>query len=136
MAAEPLWVDRRVVEAIHLDQIREHGGLGGLRNENAPESALARPRQKWAYQRNASLHLLAAAYGYGLCRNHPFRDGNKRVAFLVMVVFLELNGLEVTAEEADVVTIILALASGNLTEPQLATWLKKYTIKSPRGQAG
>lgn len=130
MAAEPRWVNRIVVEAIHLDQIREHGGLGGLREENALESALARPRQKWAYQRDADLQLLAAAYGFGLCRNHPFRDGNKRVAFLVMVVFLELNGLRVTAEDADVVATIVALADGNVSEEELASWLRDHTTRS------
>jgi death-on-curing protein len=115
---------------IHLDQIREHGGLGGLGDENALESALARPRQKWAYQRDADLQLLAAAYGFGLCRNHPFRDGNKRVAFLVLVVFLELNGLRVTAEDPDVVATIVALADGNVSKEELASWLRDHTIRS------
>lgn len=130
MAAEPRWINRIVVEAIHLDQIREHGGLGGLRDKNALESALARPRQKWAYQRNADLQLLAAAYGFGLCRNHPFRDGNKRVTFLAMVVFLELNGLRVTAEDADVVATMVALADGNVSKEELASWLRDHTIRS------
>lgn len=130
MAAEPRWINRIVVEAIHLDQIREHGGLGGLRDENALESALARPRQKWPYQRNADLQLLAAAYGFGLCRNHPFRDGNKRVAFLAMVVFLELNGLRVTAGDAEVVATMVALADGNVSEEELASWLRDRTIRS------
>lgn len=130
MAAEPRWINRIVVEAIHLDQIREHGGLGGLRDKNALESALARPRQKWACQRNADLQLLAAAYGFGLCRNHPFRDGNKRVAFLAMVVFLELNGLRVTAEDAAVVATMVALADGNVSEEELASWLRDHTIRS------
>lgn len=130
MAAEPRWINRIGVEAIHLDQIREHGGLGGLRDENALESALARPRQKWAYQRNADLQLLAAAYGFGLCRNHPFRDGNKRVTFLAMVVFLELNGLRVTAEDADVVATMVALADGNVSKEELASWLRDHTIRS------
>ena len=130
MASEPRWVDRLVVEAIHLDQIREHGGLAGVRDENALESALARPRQKWTYQRDADLSVLAAAYGFGLCRNHPFRDGNKRVAFLVMVVFLELNGLRVKADDADVVGTIVALADGHVSEEQLAGWLRDNTRRS------
>ena len=132
MASEPRWVDRLVVEAIHLDQVREHGGLGGVRDENALESALARPRQKWTYQRDADLYVLAAAYGFGLCRNHPFRDGNKRVAFLVMVVFLELNGLRVTADDAAVVGTLVALADGRVSEEQLGSWLRDHTRRSSR----
>jgi len=85
---EPLWVDRVVVDAVHLDMLRTHGGLRGIRDENALESALARPRHRYAYARRTDLPALAASYGYGLARNHPYRDGNKRTAFLVMVVFL------------------------------------------------
>jgi len=131
--AEPRWVARLVVDAIHLDQIREHGGLAGVRDVNALESALARPRQKWHYEQ-ADVPTLAAAYGFGLCRNHPYRDGNKRVAFVVMVVFLELNGLQFEADEADVVTTVLALADGGLTEGELAEWTRQRTRKRRRGR--
>jgi death-on-curing protein len=131
--AEPRWVARLVVDAIHLDQIREHGGLAGVRDVNALESALARPRQKWHYEQ-ADVPTLAAAYGFGLCRNHPYRDGNKRVAFVVMVVFLELNGLQFEADEADVVTTVLALADGGLTEGELAEWIRQRTRKRRRGR--
>jgi death-on-curing protein len=130
---EPRWVDRLVVDAVHLDQLREHGGLAGLRDENALESALARPRQKWHYEGATDLPGLAAAYGFGLCRSHPYRDGNKRVAFVVMVVFLELNGLSFDAEEAEVVTAMLALADGRLSEDELATWLGTHA-KKPKGR--
>jgi death on curing protein len=122
-------VERIVVDAVHLDQLREHGGLPGLRDENALESALVRPRQKWHYKATTELVTLAAAYGFGLCRNHPYRDGNKRVAFVVMVVFLELNGLMLEAEEADVVSVMLALADGRLSEGDLAQWLQVHTRK-------
>jgi death on curing protein len=131
--AEPGWIGRLVVDAVHLDQLREHGGLAGLRDEHALESALARPRQKWQYDDEADLATLAAAYGFGLCRNHPFRDGNKRVAFVVMVVFLELNGFRFDATEADVVTTMLAVASGQLSETDLAEWLRARRRK-PRGR--
>ncbi len=77
---EPRWVERLIVEAVHLDQLREHGGLPGLRDENTLEAALARPRHKWAYG-STDLATLAAAYGYGLVTSHPYRDGNKRTAF-------------------------------------------------------
>jgi death-on-curing protein len=118
-----------VVDAVHVDQLREHGGLAGLRDENALESALARPRHKWHYEGATDLPTLAAAYGFGLCQNHPYRDGNKRVAFVVMVVFLELNGLVFDAEEAEVVAVMLALADAHLAETELATWLRAHTRK-------
>jgi len=101
--AEPRWVSRLVVDAIHVDQRREHGGLAGLRAENALEAALARPRQKWHYKSDTAIPELAAAYGFGLSRAHPYSDGNKRVAFVVMVVFLELNGWRFGATEREVV---------------------------------
>src|SRR5690348_9821826 len=98
---------RVVVDAVHLDQLREHGGILGLRDENALESALARPRNKWHYAPSSDLGTLAAAYGYALARNHPYRDGNKRIAFLAMYVFLGLNGLELEASEEEVVRMML-----------------------------
>jgi len=132
MAREPIWVPRLVVAAVHLDQIRAHGGLAGLRDENALESALARPQQRWNYEPASDLPALAAAYGYGLCQNHPFRDGNKRVAFVTMVVFLRLNGLKFEAPEPEVVTAMLAVASGKSTEAELADWLRARSSKSRR----
>jgi len=122
--AEPRWVPSIVVEAIQVDQIREHGGLIGLIDRNALESALARPRQRWSYQRASDLAELAAAYAFGISSNHPFRDGNKRVAFLAAIVFLELNGLEFVAPDAEVVEKSLALASGELGEEALAEWIR------------
>ncbi len=127
---EPRWVERLVVDAVHWDQIREHGGLAGVRDETALESALARPRHKWHYEKTVELTTLAAAYGLGLCRNHPYRDGNKRVAFVVMVVFLELNGLTLRAEEAEVVTVMLALADGKVSEKELGSWLQEHATKA------
>jgi len=132
---EPRWVERMVVDAVHLDQLREHGGLAGLRDENALESALARPRQKWHYEKTTDLPTLAAAYGFGPCRNHPYRDGNKRVAFVVMVVFLELNRLTFEADEAEVVTVMLGVAADRLSERELGKWLQDHTRKRKRGGA-
>lgn len=126
---EPVWVDRLVVEVIHADQLREHGGFPGLRDENALEAALARPRQKWHYEKS-DLATLAAAYAYGLCQGHPFRDGNKRVAFVTMLVFLGLNGHGLNAEEPEVVTLMLGLASGKLGERELEHWLKERVGRS------
>ncbi len=118
---------RVVVEAIHFDQVREHGGIPGLRDEDLLEAALARPRHKSTYKRRPDLASLAAAYGFGIARNHPFRDGNKRVAFVTMVVFLGLNGLEFSADEAEVVTIIRSRAAGETTEGDLARWIRDRT---------
>jgi death-on-curing protein len=120
----PAWLGRLVVDAIHADQMREHGGLPGVRDENALESALARPQQKHAYDPRVDLAGLAAACAFGLARNHPYRDGNKRIAFLAMVTFLGINGREFDAPEEDVVATILALADGRLTEAELARWIR------------
>lgn len=128
---EPRWVPRLVVEAIHLDQVREHGGLLGIRDENALESALARARQRWTYESGSDLPRLAADYAFGIARNHPFRDGNKRVAFVAAVTFLGLNGLDLVAEEDDVVGTMLALAAGDLDEDQVADWIRSRV--RPRG---
>jgi death-on-curing protein len=121
---EPRWVDRLVVEAVHYDLVREHGGMPGLRDEHALEAALARPRQRRAYRPEADFAELAAAYGHGLATGHPFHDGNKRIAFVTMAVFLELNGIELEATEAEVVTVILGLAAGELNEERLAAWVR------------
>ena len=121
---EPVWVDRLVVELVHADQLREHGGLAGIRDENALEAALARPQQKWHYEKS-DMATLAAAYAYGLCQGHPFRDGNKRVAFVTMMVFLGLNRWDLQAQEQDVVALMLNLASGKLNERELAAWVQK-----------
>ena len=121
---EPRWVDRLVVEAVQFDLVREHGGMPGLRDEHGLDATLARPRQRLAHVPDADLAELAAAYGHGLAASHPFHDGNKRIAFVTMAVFLELNGVELAATEAEVVTVMLALAAGELDENGLATWLR------------
>jgi len=125
---EPRWVPRLVLDAVHFDQLREHGGLPGLRDEGALESALARPRKKWAYDAEADLALLAAAYGFGIARSHPYRDGNKRAAFLAMAIFLGLNGFDIEAPEAEVVAVMVKVAAGQLSERQLAEWVRTHLV--------
>lgn len=125
-SSEPQWIDKLIVEAIHLDQIRVFGGLHGLRNEGGLDSALSRPKHRWHYENNNDLATLTAAYGFGICRNHPFNDGNKRTAFVVMATFAELNGYELIPSEADVVTQMLKVASGDLSEDDLATWIRNH----------
>ena len=124
---EPRWVPRLVVEAIHFDQLREHGGLSGLRDEGALEAAVARARNKWAYRPKVDLATLAAAYGFGLARSHPFHDGNKRVAFVTMVVFLELNACPFTPPETEVVRVMTGVAAGTTSEAALARWIRDST---------
>jgi death-on-curing protein len=118
-----------VVDAIHNDQLREHGGLPGIRDDNVLESALARPQQKWHYAERTDIATLAAAYGFGLVKNHPYRDGNKRIGFLAIVTFLGINGYDLKATDAEVVTGILALADGRVSEEALADWIRKHSAK-------
>ena len=122
---EPRWVPRLVVDVAHLDQLRAHGGLPGVRDENGLEAALARPRQKWHYDSGVDLATLAAAYAFGLVKAHAFNDGNKRAAFLTAVIFLGLNGKDLDATEADVVQAMTALAAGSLSETEMATWIRE-----------
>jgi death-on-curing protein len=122
-------VSRLVVDAIQTDMLLTHGGMPGLRDENALESALARPKQRLSSDPEADLAALAAAYGYGLVRDRLYNDGNKRVAFMVMAVFLGLNSCELVASEAEVVTTIVALASGELDEETLERWIRWHVLE-------
>jgi len=124
----PRWVTASVVLAIHADQVRAHGGTPGLRDRGLLESALDRPRNRFHYQPDAGLHALAAAYGFALARNHPFVDGNKRVAFQAMFMFLGLNGLRIVAIEEAVVSVMLSVASGEMDEEALTSWLEASTV--------
>jgi len=114
------------VDAIHNDQLREHGGLPGVRDENVLESALVRPQQKWHYDNATDLASLAAAYAFGFVKNHPYRDGNKRIGFLTLVTFLGINSVEFDAAEADIVVTIVSLADGTTSEEQLAQWIRQH----------
>ena len=121
---EPAWVLRDIAIAAHQMLIAEHGGLSGIRDETLLDSALTRPQQRFAYDDNFSLFKFAASYSYGLSTNHPFVDGNKRVALTVAAIFLKLNGYHLDASEAEAVVIFEKLAAGNLSEDDLATWFK------------
>jgi death-on-curing protein len=126
---EPRWLSRVVIDAIHNDQLREHGGLPVLRDENLLESALARPRQKWHYSDRADMPTLAAAYAFGLVTNHPYRDGNKRIGFLALVTSLEVNGYDFSATDAEVVAEILSLAEGIVSEEAFADWIRQHSSR-------
>lgn len=121
---EPRWISRVVADAIHADMIITHGGLPGVREESRLESALVRPRQRFAYEPSCDLASLAATYAHGVAQNHPYIDGNKRVAFVVMAAFLGINGFNVVTDEADVVATMTALAAGELEEAPLAEWVR------------
>jgi len=120
---EPDWFETDVVLAIHDRQLAEHGGQAGIRDEGMLESALARPRQLWAYK-DPDLFDLAAAYAFGLSKNHPFLDGNKRTAAVICEAFIELNGREVKLDETAKYVVYLALAAGEHGEESFATWLR------------
>lgn len=125
------FVPKEVALTIHADLLQRYGGKPGLRDLGLLDSALAQPKitvgGKFAHK---TLFDKAAAYGFHVCKNHPFIDGNKRVAFVLMDVFLQQNGWEIKAAEEDAYTIMMALASGELTKAQVATWLKKHSSKS------
>lgn len=125
---EPRWVLPEVVTAIHQMLIAEHGGLPGIRDQGLLDSALARPRQQAAYAKKNSVFQLAAAYSYGLARNHPFVDGNKRIALTVAAVFLEINGHSLNAPEAEAVLMYQQLADGTLAEEALAEWIREWSV--------
>jgi death on curing protein len=121
----PKWVDRRALVLLHGETLAEHGGLPGLRDGGALDASLARPRHLHAYEPQSDFARLAAAYGFGIIRNHPFNDGNKRAGFLAIGLFLARNGRELTADPVEAIAIILRLAEGKLTELELASWIRK-----------
>jgi death-on-curing protein len=121
--SEPFWLSSQMIVAIHDEQLAIHGGAAGLRDEGMLESALDRPRKKWTYEQ-AELAELAAAYAFGIARNHPFVDGNKRTALLALFTFLGVNDIEFDVPEAEAASIILSLAAGEVSEESLARWIR------------
>ena len=123
---EPVWIDLDVALAIHDEQLAEHGGQPGVRDRGLLESAMARPRNQFS-NGETSIARLAASYAFGISRNHPFLDGNKRTSLVVAELFLQLNGLDLSTMDAECVTTFLQLAAGELTEDQLAQWIAGHT---------
>ena len=119
------WLSSDVLYAVHAEQLAEHGGLAGLRDANTLEPALARPEQLEHYGSPDGAEL-AAAYGFGIARNHPFSDGNKRTAFVATELFLVLNGFELQATDADCVITMLGLAAGDIDEASFAAWIRAH----------
>jgi len=126
-----VWLNPFVLTAVHEEQLAEHGGAAGTRDIGLFESALARPQQL-AHYGQPDVADLAAAYGCGIARNHPFIDGNKRTAFVAVELFLRLNGQALQAQDSECVLTMLTVADGSLSEPAFATWLRLHTV--PRGK--
>lgn len=128
--AEPRWLSRAIVDMIHQELIAEHGGSAGTRagGDDLIESALLRPRQRFDYEPESDLAALAAAYMFGLAKNHGYVDGNKRVAFAAAATFLLLNGLRLTATEAEAYDAVLGLVEGLHSEAWLAEWFRSNSL--------
>ena len=125
---QPVWLLKGVVLAVHDMQLAEHGGPAGVRDDALLESALARPVNLHAYG-DSDLCALAAAYAFGIVRNHPFVDGNKPTGFLAAYIFLKINGLELTAGEVEATSAVLGLASGDTDDKEFAAWLRANVRK-------
>ena len=121
---EPVWIDRQAIELLHDESLAEHGGLPGLRDANLLESALARPRNLLGYEGVEDIARLAASYAFGLARNHPFVDGNKRAAFIAAALFIRLNGARLSADQVDAYETTLRLAAGEIGEAEFAAWIR------------
>lgn len=127
---EPRWLDRRAITSFHLQSLAEHGGSLGIRDAGLLDSALARPRNQFAYATDIDIAKLAAAYGFALAKNHAFIDGNKRIAFIATATFLRLNGYRLNSNRMDEIQTMLALAAGELSEDEFASWLRLHTERT------
>lgn len=126
---EPEWLTVTMIVAIHDEQLAIHGGLAGMRDGALLESAVDRPRNKWAYE-SVELPELVASYGYGIAKNHPFADGNMRTSLLAIYTFLGINGIDFIAAEADAAAMIFSLAAGEVSEESLTRWIRDNWPKS------
>lgn len=125
--AELRFLTADLAHAVHERQLAEHGGLGGIKDDNLLESAIARPLNKHAYGED-DLCALAAAYAFGIARNHPFNDGNKRTAWVMARLFLRLNRVAIAFDKEDAIRTVLALAAGDLAEEALAAWFRAHVV--------
>jgi len=128
---EPRWLDRRVILLLHAEALAAHGGMPGLRDPALLDSALNRPINQFVYNPAADLAQLAAAYGFGLAKNHAFADGNKRIAFIATALFLRANGHRLVSKPIDEIRTMLSLAAGELSEEEFAAWLRAHTETVP-----
>ena len=131
--SEPVWVNRRALLLLHAESLAAFGGSSGMRDEGLFESALERARMRWTYEPESSITQLAACYGFGLAKNHALLDGNKRLAFLAIGVFLRVNGYRLVADRAEAVVVMEDVAAGRLDERGLAAWLQIHVSPDKRG---
>lgn len=124
---EPIWLDADVALAIHDRQLAEHGGVSGVRDSGLLDSAISRPVYQWSYGQD-DLAALAAAYAFGIARDHPFADGNKRTAWVMARLFLRLNGGLLEFDPGEAIATVLALAGGELSEDDLAQWFRDHMV--------
>jgi death-on-curing protein len=125
---EPVWLDTNTLIALHRECLARFGGPEGIRDRGMLESATGRPRNQQAHADHVDLAALAAAYAFGIARNHPFVDGNKRTAFIAMELFLLLNGQHLELDEPDAIATFLGLAAGSLSEQELADWIRERMV--------
>jgi death-on-curing protein len=125
---QPLWISKKAVLAMHSEQLAEHGGSDGIRDETLLDSALAKPLNVFAYADEPDIFQLAASYAFGIARNHAFVDGNKRSALVVSITFLNRNGWDIVAPKEEVYFTFLHLAEGKLSETKLAEWFRIHAI--------
>jgi death-on-curing protein len=123
---EPKWISKKALLLLHEESLAEFGGARGLRDDGLLDSALARPRNAHAYNDETTLAQLAASYGFGIARNHPFIDGNKRSAFMSIGLFLMINGHRLAADQTDAITTILGVANGDIDERALSAWIAAH----------
>jgi death on curing protein len=124
---EPIWLNLQAVLILHRESLEEHGGLDGIRDQGLLESALTRPQNLFHYEQVTDLPRLAAAYAWGIARNHPFNDGNKRAAFIAAILFLRINRLPFRAPQIESTQIMLDLAAGKIPEELFAKWLALHS---------
>ena len=125
---EPVWISKKAVLALHDEQLAEHGGSGGIRDETLLDSALAKPKNVFAYGDEPDLFRLAASYAYGIARNHAFVDGNKRTALVISILFLNRNGWDITLAKAEEYDMFLGVAEGSVSEEELAAWFREHAV--------
>ncbi|HTA57599.1 MAG TPA: type II toxin-antitoxin system death-on-curing family toxin [Candidatus Baltobacteraceae bacterium] len=124
---QPYWISRKALLYLHSASLATFGGSTGIRDEGLLDSALARPQNRYLYVPESDLPELAASYAFGIAKNHPFIDGNKRAAFHAVGLFLSINGFELVADQLDAIQTVMSLAAGGLAEVQFAAWIRKNT---------
>ena len=128
---EPIWLNKAVILATHSKLAAEFGGKSGLKDAALLEASLNRPMHKFYYDDNVSIYVLAASYAYGLIKNHPFVDGNKRIGLVAMELFLLINGVHIVASQVEKYTLVMSVAAGKISEAEIVLWLESHSNHTP-----